>query len=435
MSKVINLRDPVHDLIRIECPIIIKLMESQAFQRLRRIRQLGLACLTYPGAEHSRFTHSLGAYHLALRMADSLNQNAGKKVITPDERTALGIAGLIHDIGHGPFSHLFEKVTEKFVGEKAAHHETWGARILAEDSQLQNTVNANKEIFQLVQRIFDKLHRPIVSDIISSELDADRFDYLLRDSLMTGVHYANLDLTWILRCLIPAEVRIFGKPQEVLALDGKRGTSVVESYVLGRHYMYKHVYYHKTTRAAEQMLRNALQYATQQIAAGKLEAPHPFFKELANGTPALKNYLKMDDFLLLGYVDQWSDKKDDLGKLCAMLKQRQIFKTFSYPDEFEMRAAEDSLQKIRETAQNKGFNPDLFVVLDDPSDVAIKSPFYLKKKGKESKYQPLYSVEQTGTTTELAQSDSFVNMLNYRERRIHVPEALLADVKTLWKSK
>ncbi len=435
MSKVINLRDPVHDLIRIECPVVVKLMETQPFQRLRRIRQLGLACLTYPGAEHSRFTHSLGAYHLALRMAESLNQNAGKEIITREERSALGIAGLIHDIGHGPFSHLFEKVTERFLGEKAAHHENWGTRILAEDPQLQDIVKGNQELFKLVQRIFDKLHRPIVSDIISSELDADRFDYLLRDSHMTGVHYANLDLTWILRCLVPAEVKIFGKPQEVLALDGKRGTSVVESYVLGRHYMYKHVYYHKTTRAAEQMLRNALQFATNQIADGKLKAPHPFFEELASRKASLENYLKLDDFLLLGYIDQWAEKDDDLGKLCARLKRRQIFKTFSYPDDFDMRAADESIQKIRDVARKKGFNPELNVILDDPSDIAIKSPTYLKKKGKESKYQPLYILEPTGTATELAQSDSFVNTLNFRERRIHVPEELLKDVKDVWKSK
>lgn len=435
MNKVMNVRDPVHDLIRIECPIVIELMETQAFQRLRRIRQLGLACLTYPGAEHSRFTHSLGAYHLALRMADSLNQNAGKEVITKEERKALGIAGLIHDIGHGPFSHLFEKVTGEFIGEKKAHHETWGQKILDEDLQIQKIVGANKGIFQLVQQIFDKSHRRLVVDIISSELDADRFDYLLRDSLMTGVRYANLDLTWILRCLVPAEVKVMETPEDVLALDGKRGTSVVESYVLGRHYMYKHVYYHKTTRAAEQMLRNALQYATKEIAAGRLEAPHPFFNELAEKKPSLANYLNLDDFLLLGYVDKWSDKKNDLGKLCAMLKQRQIFKTFSYPEEFEMQAAQKKLQKIRDAASSKGFNPDLFVILDDPSDVAIKSPTYLKRRGKESKYQPLYIIEQSGTTTELAQSDSFVNTLNYRERRIHVPEELQQDVKTLWNSK
>jgi HD superfamily phosphohydrolase len=366
-------------------------------------------------------------------MADSLNQNAGKEIITTEERKALGIAGLIHDIGHGPFSHLFEKITEKYIGKKEAHHETWGKRILAEDSQLQKIVKQNKELFNLVQKIFDKLYRPIVADIISSELDADRFDYLLRDSKMTGVHYANLDLTWILRCLVPAEVKILGKPQEVLALDGRRGISVVESYVLGRHYMYKHVYYHKTTRAAEQMLRNALQYATNQIADGTMAAPHPFFKELADKKPSLENYLKLDDFLLLGYIDQWSEKSDDLGKLCARLRQRQIFKTFSYPDEFEMGRAEESLKEIRNIAKEKGFNPDLFVILDDPSDIAIKSPTYLKKKGKESKYQPLYFVEPTGTTTELAQSGSFVNTLNYRERRIHVPEELLNDVKDVWK--
>lgn len=433
MTKVRNLRDPVHDLIRIECPIVMNLLEAQAFQRLRRIRQLGLACLTYPGAEHSRFTHSLGAYNLALRMADSVNQNAGVPVISPEERSALGIAGLLHDIGHGPFSHLFETVTEKFLGPKEAHHETWGRRIFLEDDQIQKAFGSEKQIFDLVLKIFDKHHRPIVSDIISSELDADRLDYLLRDSLMTGVNYANLDLTWILRCLVPANVTINGKQQEVLALDATRGMSVVEAYVLGRHYMYKHVYYHKTTRAAERMLRNAFQHAISEVMAGNLEPPHEFFKEMAQGKPSLANYLKLDDFLLLGYVDTWSERADDLGMLCKRLRQRQIFKTISYAEDIDTNAFEKKIQKTREVAKSKGFNPELFVILDDPSDIALKTPSYLQSKGKASKYQPLYFIEQSGTTKELAQSSSFVNQLSYRERRIHVPEEVLRDVKDLWK--
>jgi len=368
-------------------------------------------------------------------MDDSINQNAGKQVIDSDERTALGIAGLVHDIGHGPFSHLFEKVTEKFLGEKEAHHETWGRQIFTEDKQMIEAFEPNRPIFDLVLKIFDKLHRPIVSDIISSELDADRFDYLMRDSLMTGVRYANLDLTWILHCLIPATVKIHGKPQEVLALDATRGISVVEAYVLGRHYMYRHVYYHKTTRAAEQMLRNALQHAIGEVIAGRLTPPHDFFKEMAAGKPSLENYLKLDDFLLLGYIDQWSNRNDDLGMLCTRLRQRQIFKTFTYADDIEMRIADSRIQKIREIAKNKGFTPELFVILDDPSDIALKSPAYLRKKGKESKYQPLYFVEKSGTTMELAQSDSFVNELTYRERRIHVPIELIEVVKDVWKSK
>lgn len=435
MSKVRNLRDPVHDLIRIDCPIVQQLIETQAFQRLRRIRQLGLASLTYPGAEHSRFTHSLGAYHLSRRMAWSINQNAESEKILRDEFRALGISGLIHDIGHGPFSHLFERVSEKFLDPKIAHHETWGRKILTEAPELQKLYSDNKDVFDLVLKIFDKLHRPLVADIISSELDADRLDYLLRDSHMTGVKYANLDLTWILRCLVPASAVILGTTQEVLGLDATRGTSVVEAYVLGRHFMYKHVYYHKTTRAAEQMLRNILQEAVEQVRAEKLKEVPEFFKELAQGKCSLENYLKLDDFLLLGYVDYWSERADDLGQLCKRLKFRQIFKTLQYDDDLDASVFEKNMQNVRLIAQKKNFNPDLFVILDDPSDIALKSPQHLKKKGKEAKYQPLYLVDRDGKTSELADSDSFVMDMEYRERRLYVPEEMISDVKDVWKSK
>ncbi len=282
-----------------------------------------------------------------------------------------------------------------------------GCKNSTEDEQIQEIVRSNEAVFATVKKIFDKLTSPIISDIISSELDADRFDYLLRDSLMTGVHYANLDLTWILRCLVPARVSVHGTEKNVLALDARRGTSVVEAYVLGRHYMYKHVYYHKTTRAAEQMLRVALQSAIGQVIDKRLDPPHEFFKEMAEGKPTVRNYVKLDDFLLLGYVDQWAERSDDLGKLCSRLRQRQIFKTFVYGDDIEARVLDQNIQNIRELAKRKGFNPELFVILDDPSDIALKSPEYLRKR-KESKYQPLYFVEQSGNVFELAQIYSII---------------------------
>lgn len=427
MQKVI--RDPVHDLIRIECPVVIQLMETPAFQRLRRIRQLGLAYLTYPGAEHSRFTHSLGAYHLATRMAESINQNAGREIIHEEERRALGIAGLLHDIGHGPFSHLFEKITAEFIGKEAARHEEWGERILSGDPTLNVIVSSNKFLFQKVKDIFGKLCEPIISDIISSELDADRFDYLLRDSLMTGVQYGNLDLTWILRCLTHAERDIYQRTRQILALGATRGTSVVEAYVLGRHYMYKHVYYHKTTRAAEQMLRRILQRATREIASSQRRAPHPFFDELAASSPTLlpsvENYLKLDDFLLLGYVDEWANEDSPLGDVCRRLRSRRIYKTHYYSDEPEI--AETKIQKVRDLAQRNRFDPDMFVIPDDATDIALKAP-------DSSKYDPLFFIDSAGTRHALAESSSFVNELSFAERRIYVPEELLADVKTVWNS-
>jgi hypothetical protein len=364
-------------------------------------------------------------------MAESVNQNASTEIIDLNDRQALGIAGRGHDIGHGPFSHLFEKVTKQYIGKDAAHHENWGKRILDEDEELQKITSDHREIFDVVNKIFNKLHQPVICDIISSELDADRFDYLLRDSLMTGVKYANLDLAWILRCLIPAEKEIHRSKKNILALDATRGTSVVEAYVLGRHYMYRHVYYHKTTRAAEQMLRRILQHATDEVAAGKRKSPHAFFDELAAKSASVANYLKLDDFLLLGYVDEWATGNDDLAKACKRLQRRQVFKTHVHHD--HDKDAEPKLEAIRKIARKKGFNPDLFVIPDDPSDIALKSPDDYKKKGEGHKYQPLYFIDGDRKLIELAETKSFVNDLEYEERRVYVPEELLRDVKDVWK--
>jgi HD superfamily phosphohydrolase len=360
-------------------------------------------------------------------MAESVNQNFGREIIHQEECRALGIVGLLHDIGHGPFSHLFEKITAKFLEKEGAHHEKWGERILAEDPELQEIVASNRYLFQVVRDIFGKLHQPIVSDIISSELDADRFDYLLRDSLMTGVQYGNLDLTWILRCLIPTEQEIHKRMHLVLALDATRGTSVVEAYVLGRHYMYKHVYYHRTTRAAEQMLRVILQRATDEIAAERRKSPHPFFDELGKSSPtslpSVHNYLRLDDFQLLGYVDQWAEEDNPLGEVCRRLRSRRIYKTYLYTEDSHV--AEPKIERIKELAKSRGFDPDLFVIPDDASDIALKAP-------ESSKYQPLYFVEPSGATSELAKTKSFVNDLSYKEQRIYVPAELLNDVKDVW---
>src|SRR6059036_523561 len=188
------IRDPVHDVIafRLDRPadaLLFRLINAAEFQRLRRIRQLGLASLAYPGADHSRYSHSLGVMETARQMLDQLRRSF---YIAEDSETVSLAAALLHDLGHGPFSHVFERVS-------GIHHERLTQRVILDaDSEVHRVLIQHDKL--LPERIIDFLNcqprRTFFCDIISSQLDADRLDYLLRDSLLTGSRYGDYDLTW-----------------------------------------------------------------------------------------------------------------------------------------------------------------------------------------------------------------------------------------------
>ncbi|MCL4552968.1 MAG: HD domain-containing protein [Candidatus Marsarchaeota archaeon] len=242
------IRDPIHDLIRIrpENRFIMDLIGTGPMQRLRRIAQLGLARLVYPGAEHSRFTHSIGVFHLAERVMNQLEEES-ERPIFEGHREAVLAAALLHDVGHGPFSHIFEKISKRLGLATAVKHEAWTSRVITENDEIARILS-ERSIVEQVGQILSKIYSPhYVMAIISSQLDVDRFDYLLRDSYMTGTHYGEFDLEWMLRTLAVRKVRVpgdgsgMGSEIETVVVDGRRGLSGLEEYLLGRHYMYQHV--------------------------------------------------------------------------------------------------------------------------------------------------------------------------------------------------
>src|SRR5213082_718626 len=264
-------RDPVHNIISLrddseEGRLIIRLIDAPEFQRLRRIKQLGLGLYTYQGAEHSRFTHSLSALHLMTRVLDQLSDR-----IAPADRAAARAAALLHDIGHGPFSHAMEKVL-------GVHHEqiTMLAVTSAETTFNATLKSFSDEMPDRVALIIDGTFKPAaLAQLVSSQLDVDRMDYLLRDSLMTGAKYGIYDLEWIINALQIDEEhdRIY---------IAARGVYAVEEYLQARYYMFRQVYYHRTLRSAEAVLRSALRRALELIAAGEKVwcAPDTAFEKL-----------------------------------------------------------------------------------------------------------------------------------------------------------
>lgn len=282
-------RDPVHGLIPISGTdeFLTDLINTPEFQRLHRIRQLGVASLTFPGADHSRFCHSLGVMHIACRILDVLArryQGSPPASLVSDHRRTILAAALLHDIGHGPFSHLMERA---FKSSKD-HELRTKSMITDQTSGLWQVLKKRHGIDpEKVKEVIDhKFPFLFLQDIVSSQLDADRMDYLIRDSHFAGVDYGVFDLEWILNCLCIgsyAEDDLNDPERWRLCLDDKRGLQASEQLILARQHMSLQVYYHKSTRRWEAVFLCLIREA----------ARHASKNTLPYGTPDLvKTYLQ-----------------------------------------------------------------------------------------------------------------------------------------------
>src|SRR5437870_548988 len=278
---------------------MIRLIDTPEFQRLRRIKQLGLGLYTYQGAEHSRFTHSLGALHLMTRILNRLEQ---AYQIDSADRTAVRAAALLHDVGHGPFSHAMEKTL-------GVHHEqlTIEAVTSTETVLHKELKSHSRELPQRVASIIAGSFKPAaLAQLVSSQLDVDRMDYLLRDSLMTGAKYGLYDLEWIINALQIDEAadRIY-----VTA----RGVHSVEEYLQARYYMFRQVYFHRTLRSAEAVLRSALSRALDLVEKGDsvwYVVGTSFEKILRRQALSITEHLTMDDSDVIFHIKQWQQSND-----------------------------------------------------------------------------------------------------------------------------
>lgn len=444
--KVKFIRDPVHDLIRVDDFLLLELIDSAAFQRLRKIRQLGLACLVYPGAEHSRFTHSLGAYHLAQRVLNYLLEHPlGKGVLDDGSRRLVLIAALLHDIGHGPFSHLFEGVFRDWGMKEALDHEGWTKRIILEDREVNRIVRRIDRTAPM--RICDLLtgaFKPrFLSDLISSQLDVDRFDYLLRDAHMTGAQYGRFDREWLLRTLTLVDVNVVspfgdlgedhGLPETKVAIETRRGMNALEQHLLGRHYMYRNVYYHKTIRAAEGMLRVILKRASVLIRDGA-RMGNKVLRKLAQGKEVTTSeYMSLNDFTVLAWIDEWASSRSDktLRDLSVRLRKREIFATIVIPEEWDRGHYYDKRRQVEEFLQSRGLDPSFYLINDEAKDLAYKDYFWFEKKGKPPK--DIWCVNHDGEGQRL-DSKLFKQAeaaLQYKEERWYVPRECGDEIRSL----
>jgi HD superfamily phosphohydrolase len=357
-------RDPVHNIIPLnqdgeEGRLIIRLIDTPEFQRLRRIKQLGLGLYTYQGAEHSRFTHSLGALHLLTRILDRLG---GDYRIAPADRIAARIAALLHDVGHAPFSHAMEKVL-------GVRHETITVAAVSGETEINRVLSSySKELADRVASIVNGTFKPAaLGQLVSSQLDVDRMDYLLRDSLMTGAKYGVYDLEWIINALQidEAEDRIF---------VAARGVFAVEEYLQARYYMFRQVYFHRTLRSAEAVLHSALQRALELTESG-IGVWHAegasFEKILHRQRLTVAEHFEIDDSDVIFHLKQWQRSSDHiLSDLSQRFVNRRLFKAIDLDMPLEERAA--FLNAARDVVAHAGFSPDYYFIEDRASDV----PYY-----------------------------------------------------------
>ncbi len=374
------LRDPVHGLVAFEGPsgrLVEALLDTPEVQRLRRIRQLGLTSLVFPGAEHTRFAHAVGAAHLMGRLLGRIEALASTLPaafrVDEEAHAEAMAAALLHDLGHGPFSHTFEALLPG-----ALSHEQWTQRILLDPATRVHRVleGFSAGMAGRVAAMLRGTHRvPFLARAVAGSFDVDRLDYLLRDSQATGVRYGLFDLDWLLRAVTAAELP---SGQWVLAVEGRKGLPPFEEFFLGRYFMFQQVYHHKATRAAECLLRAVVGRVVERVREGRPPRGVPSaLRRAARGEEvSLGEHLALDDGELLSALHRWADASDDafLASSAQGLLCRRLPKTVPLPERGPRTLWEAAHEALRELVTEEGGRADLEVWLDVPTVVPYEEP-------------------------------------------------------------
>ncbi len=335
-NKLKILNDPIYGFITIPNELIFDLIEHKYFQRLRRISQMGLSYLVYPGAHHTRFHHALGCMHLMQKAVRVLRFKGVE--ISEEEEEALCIAILLHDIGHGPFSHAME---HSIVNE--VNHESISLMFMEKINE-----DFNGSLTLAIQIFKGEYHRDFLHQLISSQLDIDRLDYLKRDSFYTGVAEGNINSERLITMLTVVN--------DALVVEEK-GIYSVEKFLLARRLMYWQVYLHKTSLVAENLLIRVLKRAKELVENGeKLKGSEAlqFFLEnkitSENFTPqVLETFSRLDDYDIVSAMKEWSNSNDFvLSMLSSMIIDRDLLKIKIKKKRFQKQKKENHIRKIKE---------------------------------------------------------------------------------------
>lgn len=401
-------KDPVHRYVHVRDKVIWDLIGTKEFQRMRRIKQLGTTFLTFHGAEHSRFNHSLGVYEIVRRIIDDIF--AGRAEWNDDDRLLTLCAALLHDLGHGPFSHSFEKVFD-------FDHEDFTRKIILGETEVNKVLM--KVGFDFPEKVAEVIaktsEKKLVISLISSQIDADRMDYLQRDAYFTGVSYGHFDMERILRVMRPREDQVVIK---------KSGMHAVEDYIMSRYQMYWQVYFHPVSRSAEVILTKILHRAKFLFAEGypfKYEPIHfySFFREQVT----LEDYLKLDEAIMMYYFQIWQEEVDPiLSDLCKRFVNRNLFK-FA---EFDPAKEYKKLAELTSLFEKAGLDPEYYLVVDSSSDL----PYDFYRPGEEEERLPINLLLNNGELRELSRESEIVEAISGKRRtdhKLYYPADFLMD--------
>lgn len=392
MAEAKLFRDPVHGYIVVPREFM-ELVGTKEFQRLRRIRHLGLSFFTYHGAEHSRFSHSLGVFHLFVRLVAELER---KEFKFSEEEKLLGCCvGLLHDIGHGPLSHVLEGV---ITPDKK--HEAWGAEIITASEGVPTEVclalqNIDPQLPKMICEVLRGSPRwQLIKNIISSQLDIDRMDYLLRDALMTGTSYGHFDLTRLVAVLEP------NKERTVLLVNNK-GLMAAAQFVFARYYAYWQIYFHKTTRGAEKILqmiwKRAKELFQDELLPDDLVLPslRPFLANEWNR----EDFLSIDDYDIWSALKIWQHSADPiLSDLSKRILNRKLFKPIEIIESTSVNIL-DLTDRIRAVVKKHGYNPDYYILWDAQSDVAYD--YYTSPEEEDPSKPPILVLDKFGVPRDI----------------------------------
>lgn len=377
------LKDPVHSYIHIHYEVIWNCLDSKEFQRLRRIRQLGGDFQVYPTAEHSRFSHSLGVYEIVRRMVTEVKTLCVE--LTEYEKVCVMLAGLLHDVGHGPFSHAFEHVTNH-------SHEEYTAKIILGDTELNSILRVvSKKLPEDIVSIIQHTHEnDILNQIVSGQLDADRMDYLLRDSYFTATSYGQFDLERILRTM---RVRKTSEGRKVIVVK-HTGIHSVEDYIMARYQMYWQVYYHPVARSYEAVFIQLFNRLKDIFKDNK-----DYFEDMKVLIPFLEKvevseeeYFRLDENSLLYCCALIQDKDDVIAAdLAKRLQNRKLFEYVDYNEE--------NLAQIQNMLRDNGYDEQYYLRIEN-IEASVYSPYKGRKILIEKLDGQIVALEKASTIVE-----------------------------------
>ncbi|MDR2660498.1 MAG: HD domain-containing protein [Lactobacillaceae bacterium] len=409
-------RDPILNFISIRDKTILDLINSSEMQRLRRIKALGVANLVFHGGEQSRFQHSLGVYEITRRMVEHFDVNR-PKFWDHDNDIVVMAAGLLHDIGHGAYSHTFEHIF-------GTNHEEFTQKIITDPSTEVNKIlkRYDENLPNEVASVIAKTHpNKLLVSMISSQIDADRMDYLLRDAYFTGAEYGKYDIERILHLMYPTE--------EGIVFDIS-GVHSVEDYIVSRYQMYLQVYFHPASRGMEVVLENLLMRA-QGLFTEEIQ-PEIFFPTIAaifeSGKDiSVSNYLKLDDGVFTTAFGIWLNSKDKiLSDLSRRFLDRKPFKSISYSGERDNR-----LIHLEKLVEENGFDKFWYSGTNNANDIPYKS-YSARNKTK----RPIQFIDGDGNLKGLSSLSDIVKSIDNMEvsdNRFFFPKELLKRSEELKK--